>query len=52
MTVEERIETALEFMQLAEKELNAGDIRQGSEKLLGRGSSRCNCKDRPDGMGP
>ena len=33
--VEEQIETALEFLQLAEKELNAGDIRQGSEKLWG-----------------
>ena len=33
--VEEQIETALEFLQLAEKELNAGDIRQGSGKLWG-----------------
>ena len=35
MTVVEQIETTLEFMQLAEKELNAGDIQQGSEKLWG-----------------
>ena len=35
MTVEEHIETALEFLQLVEQELNAGDIRQGSEKLWG-----------------
>ena len=35
MTVEEHVDTALLFLEQGRKELDAGDIMQGSEKLWG-----------------